>query len=139
MRPTMRELVKEMDEAWTAERPHEAVAAHFAEDGVLHDMTSPHPATGRAAIADALSAFVTAFTSMRIQSRVVADDGERATVEWTMTAVHSGDLEGIAPTGNRVEVRGVNLLLRTADGQLLEERSYWDSGTLLRQLGVFDN
>ncbi|MDT2005325.1 ester cyclase [Rhodococcus opacus] len=140
MRPGLHNFVKDMDKAWAAEQPHEAIAAHFAKDGVLHDMTSPGPATGRAAIAEALSAFTNAFSSMEFRSSVIADDGETATVEWTVTGIHTGDLDGIAPTGNRIEVRGVNLLkCNPDDGQLLEERSYWDSGTLLRQLGVFDN
>ncbi|MFC9553698.1 ester cyclase [Rhodococcus sp. NPDC056960] len=56
-----------------------------------------------------------------------------------MTGVHTGDFDGIAPTGNRIEARGVNLLKCNPGGLLREERSYWDSGTLLRQLGVFDN
>lgn len=139
VRPGLHNFVKDMDKAWAAERPHEAIAAHFAEDGVLHDMTSPGPATGRAAIAEAMSAFTNAFSSMEFHSSVVTDDGETATVEWTVTGVHTGNLDGIAPTGNRIEVRGVNLLKCNPAGQLLEERSYWDSGTLLRQLGVFDN
>lgn len=137
MRPGLHTAVKEMDMAWTAEKPHEALAAHFAEDGVLYDMTSPEPARGRAAIAEALSAFSKAFSSMESKSSVVADDGETATVEWTITGVHSGDLDGIAPTGNHIEICGVNLLKCNNAGELVEERSYWDSGTLLRQLGVF--
>ncbi|MFC9553697.1 nuclear transport factor 2 family protein [Rhodococcus sp. NPDC056960] len=64
MRPGLDNFVKDMDKAWIDKRRHEAIAEHFADDGVLHDMTSPGPVTGRAAIAEALRAFTNAFSSM---------------------------------------------------------------------------
>lgn len=132
-------IVRIIDNAWTAEDPSAAVAAHFAEDGSLHDMTASEPAVGRTAIGEAVRAFTAAFSPLTFRSQVVVHDDTTATVEWTANGVHTGDLDGIAPTGKSIEIRGVNLFRRNTAGELLEERSYWDSGTLLRQLGVYDD
>lgn len=132
------DFVRVVDAAWTAPDPSDAVATHFAEDGALHDMTAAEPVVGRAAISAAVRAFTAAFAPLTFHSRVVVSDDTTATVEWTAHGVHVGELDGIAPTGKPIEIRGINLFRRNDAGELTEERSYWDSGTLLRQLGVFD-
>ena len=138
MSPDWSTLVQTIDDAWTAADPSVAVASHFTENGVLRDMTATEVAEGRAAIGEAVRAFTSAFAPLTFQSRVVLHDDTTATVEWIANGVHTGELDGIAATGKPIEIRGVNLFRRNTAGELVEERSYWDSGTLLRQLGVFD-
>ncbi len=138
MRGDLPDLLTKIDQGWGEVNPSAAIAEHFAADGVLFDMTAGEPVVGREAIAAALTVFTDAFSDMACVSTLVADDGVTATVEWAMTGTHTGELDGIAPTGRTFEIRGVNLLVVDDTGHLAQERSYWDSGTLLRQLGVFD-
>ena len=132
-------IIAEMDSAWETDEGASAVAAHFADDGVLYDMTALEPVRGRAAIEEALGVFTRAFNPLSFESVLVADDGTTAVVEWIATGVHSGELDGIAATGRTVKLHGVNLMTFASDGKVTQERSYWDSGALLRQLGVFDS
>lgn len=129
-------LIAEMDAAWGAEDPAGAFAAHFADDGVLHDMTAAEAVHGQAAIAEAMRVFTGAFNPLSFESVLVADDGTTAVVEWTARGVHTGELDGIPATGRSIELRGVNLLTLTGEGKVAQERSFWDSGALLSQLGV---
>ena len=60
------------------------------------------------------------------------DDG--VIVEFDLLGTHEGPLRGIPPTGNEFRCRMVALFL--FDGDLIScERVYFDSGTILRQLG----
>ena len=73
--------------------------------------------------------------------RVVADEvlvGEDvAMIEWTWTGTHEEEFKGIPPTNNAVEVRGMMKLV-IEDGQIQEERSYYDAQDHLAQLGITD-
>ena len=42
---------------------------------------------------------------------------------------------GLPPTGRRVEIPAVSML-RMADGILVEDHFYFDSGTVMRQMGL---
>jgi len=61
-----------------------------------------------------------------------------AIMEFTGRGTHHGELEGIAPTGKRVEVVVCNVV-ETRDGKVHREREYYDALTMMRQLGVIDD
>ena len=62
-----------------------------------------------------------------------ADDG--VIVEFDLVGTHTGPRAGIAPTGREFRCRMVALFL--FDGDLIScERVYFDSATILRQLGL---
>jgi steroid delta-isomerase-like uncharacterized protein len=65
-----------------------------------------------------------------------ADDG--VFVEFDLLGTQSGPLAGMAPTGRAFRCRMVALFL-FEDGRINCERVYFDSGTILRQLGLLDS
>lgn len=69
----------------------------------------------------------------------VLTQGDWAVVEFVNRGTHSGVLETDAgdfpPTGRRVEVRYCSVM-RVSDGMVVEGRDYYDSATILRQLGL---
>lgn len=62
-----------------------------------------------------------------------ADDG--VIVEFDLLGTHTGDLLGFAPTGREFRCRMAALFLFD-DDRITCERVYFDSGTILRQLGL---
>jgi steroid delta-isomerase-like uncharacterized protein len=58
-----------------------------------------------------------------------------AIMEFTARGTHTGDLEGIAPTGKRIEIIVCNVV-ETRDGKVVREREYFDTLAMMRQLGV---
>lgn len=62
-------------------------------------------------------------------------DGEIVTTHWRMTGLHTGTLQGIAPTSARCAVEGISVG-RYRNGRLAESWLQWDALGLLRQLGV---
>jgi aryl-alcohol dehydrogenase-like predicted oxidoreductase len=55
--------------------------------------------------------------------------------EFRFTGTHTGDFEGIAPTGNSVEINFCNVM-HLQDGKVITERDYLDTHGLLEQLGA---
>ena len=55
----------------------------------------------------------------------------RITVEGT----HKGGQLGVAPTGRRIRIEGI-VVVRIANGQLVEGWNSWDQLGLLRQIGA---
>jgi steroid delta-isomerase-like uncharacterized protein len=62
-----------------------------------------------------------------------ADDG--VIVEFDLLGTHTGELLGFAPTGREFRCRMAALFLFDGD-RISCERVYFDSGTILRQLGL---
>jgi steroid delta-isomerase-like uncharacterized protein len=67
--------------------------------------------------------------------RIVADD-TTAVVQWHAAgAFTGGQFQGIAPTGSRVEIRGVDVM-EIADGLITRNTIYYDGASFARQIGL---
>jgi steroid delta-isomerase-like uncharacterized protein len=67
-------------------------------------------------------------------SNIVAED-DKVGCRWTSTGTHEGDLFGIPPTGQKVEVTAT-VFYRVEDGRLAEGWINRDDLGMMRQLGV---
>ncbi len=61
--------------------------------------------------------------------------GDYVVIRYTATGTHRGDLMGIAPTNRRAETHGCTIA-EIKNGKIVHGWIYWDTGHLLRQLGV---
>jgi predicted ester cyclase len=78
---------------------------------------------------------VTAFPDMQYGNEAMIVEGDTVAVRSTMTGTHEGDLFGIQPTGNEIEVTEL-LFCRMQDGKVIEKWDLIDGLSLLQQLGV---
>jgi steroid delta-isomerase-like uncharacterized protein len=62
------------------------------------------------------------------------DDG--VIVEFDLLGTHRGPMRGIPPTGREFTCRMIALFLFDAGDRIVCERVYFDSATILRQLGI---
>lgn len=62
-------------------------------------------------------------------------EGDRVAERWTGRGTHRGELQGIPPTGKRVEVPG-SVFYRIVGGKIVEFRGQLDMMSLMQQLGV---
>jgi steroid delta-isomerase-like uncharacterized protein len=62
-------------------------------------------------------------------------EGDRVAERWTGRGTHRGELQGIPPTGKRVEVPG-SVFYRIVGGKIVEFRGQFDTMSLMQQLGV---
>jgi len=55
--------------------------------------------------------------------------------EWTVTATHEGEYNGIPPTERTIEISGMAKILIT-NGRVQEDRLYYDFHEVIEQLGL---
>ena len=120
----------------------DAVAKVYASDAVAYDPMYPEPLKGREAIKKDTADFFRAFPDLRMEiSNVIEKDDRLGAGEIRMTGTHTGPLATptggeVPPTNKRIEVKGAGFVRLNEKGEILEERRYYDVGTLLRQLGL---
>lgn len=85
----------------------------------VHDVGLGRTIAGREAVRDEMREFraIFAIELITIDDTVVGDAG--IVIRWTMFGTHALEFEGIAPTGRKVEARGVDIL-HVEDGLLAE-------------------
>ena len=106
----------------------------FAEHCVDHD-PAPDQGPGREGFRTFFTALVTAFPDAHIEPAHLVADDENVGIAYTLSGTHQGEFRGIAPTGKRVEVRGVQIG-RFENGQIVERGGSTDELGLLAQLGA---
>lgn len=129
--------LQEFVEAWNAQDP-EAIAAQFTPDGVRHQFPLPEARlAGRDAITQGVGAIIQAVpdATLEVRSQSIGEDG-RVTVEWTFSGTHENDFPGMPASGATFVLPGISVYVLAEDGQITEERAYWDMATLMAAAGV---
>jgi hypothetical protein len=106
---------------------------NFSPELVFHDVFSGD--IDREGFKQHVRTFRNAFPDIRFHLDDIIVAGDFATVRWTSTSTHLGELKGLAPTGRSVTTSGI-LLLRYDGEQVREIWGYWDVFGMLRQMGV---
>ena len=120
----------------------DALANLYATDTVAYDPMYPEPLRGREAIRKDTAIFFRAFPDLRFEIVTVIEKDEKTGAgELRMTGTHTGPLESptgqeIPPTNKRIDLKGAVFARVNDRGEIVEERRYYDVGTLLRQLGL---
>jgi predicted ester cyclase len=105
----------------------------FAPGFVSHNMPPELP-QGVDGVKGFFSIFKAAFSELEVTIDELVADGDRAAVATTTTGTHSGELMGVAPTGRRIAVTGIDMVRVDGDGRIAEHRGLTDTVGLLRQL-----
>jgi steroid delta-isomerase-like uncharacterized protein len=135
----LREFGERWLAAWGARSP-DRIADLCTDDVVWDDPALDAPRVGRAAARALLAETFRAFPDLTFaltEPPCVSADGARAAVAWRASGTMTGPLEppGLAPTGRRFELEGVDLYdLR--DGLVARMRTHYDVLGWLRQIGA---
>ena len=76
-----------------------------------------------------------AFSDIEFIVEDAFQEGEKLAKRWIFRGTHTGELNGIPPTGKRATLVGATLA-RMVDGKIVEERDFADDLGFLQQLGV---
>jgi steroid delta-isomerase-like uncharacterized protein len=128
-----RELVERLHGELFASRDLAALERFFAPDVLSHNMPPGFP-PGIEGVRRFFETFLAAFPDIDVRVEEIVAEGDRAAVVTTIEGTHEGELLGIAPTGRRVSVTGIDMV-RVEGGRIVEHRGLTDTVGLLRQLG----
>jgi steroid delta-isomerase-like uncharacterized protein len=110
-----------------------------AVDELMAPDAEIHMPTGETVDIDGLKdfagAFRTSFPDWHSTFEELVAEGDGVAERWTGRGTHRGDLMGIPPTGEHVEVPG-SVFYRIAGGKIVEFRGQFDMMGLMRQLGA---
>ncbi len=126
-------LVRRFVEEFWNEGNTAAADELMASDAVIH------LPTGEVLDPDEFKVFVgtwrEAFPDWHSTFEELVAEGDRVAERWTGRGTHRGELQGIPPSGKRVEGPGT-VFYRFAGGKIVEFRGQFDMLGLMRQLGV---
>jgi steroid delta-isomerase-like uncharacterized protein len=127
------ELIRRFHAELLAARDPAVVDEFFAEDFVSHNNPPGFP-PGRDGVKQFFATFGDAFPDVAVTIDELVADGDMVAVATTFTGTHEGELMGMAPTGQKVSVTGIDIV-RVAGGRIVEHRGLTDVVGLMRQLG----
>lgn len=123
-------------------REFEEAAGAFGEGTIVLNVATGEVHRGRAGYLQVVRGWVSAFPDCRLEILQSSVEGDRAVVEYVLRGRHTGALVTsrghIPPTGMEIDLRVCDVLIFRAD-EIEQLRSYFDSATLLRQLGLLAN
>jgi steroid delta-isomerase-like uncharacterized protein len=131
-----RRMLNDWLSAWNAHDTSQA-ANLLADDVEYFDAGFAGIQHGRdAAIEKGMSAFLRGVPDLRMELRGEPIVGEQAVAwEWTFTGTNTGTWGGIPATNQHIQLKGFSLM-RLRNGRIVALSSYYDTGTLNRQLGL---
>jgi steroid delta-isomerase-like uncharacterized protein len=112
----------------------DAIDDLVAEDYINHDPPFPGLASGREGLKQVFKMFWDA-TPGRHEIEDQIAEGDKVVTLLRGIGKHEGELAGIPPSGNDLDVKAV-AIHRIAAGKIVEHWSAVDSAALLNQLGV---
>jgi steroid delta-isomerase-like uncharacterized protein len=127
-------VARNVFDAWNAHDPERYVRL-LDEKHVIESDTIPAALTGRDSARQFMKIYVGAFPDLRFTIDQMLAEGDFVVTRWTATGTHRGELMGIAPTGRRTVTRGCTVG-EIKNGHAVRDWIYWDTGHLLKQLGV---
>jgi steroid delta-isomerase-like uncharacterized protein len=104
----------------------------FATDYVLHDPTTPEEISGPEGIKQFVQMYRSAFPDTHITVEDQIAEGDEVVTRWRGRGTHQGELFGIPPSGNQVEITGITIS-RFEGGKIAEAWTNSDTLGLIAQ------
>ena len=110
----------------------EIVASDIAD----HD-PAPGQGPGLEGVKGYFSSLHAAFPDVHMDVEDMIAEGDKVVARVSVGGTHQGEFMGIAPTGNRVTITGIDIL-RISDGKVVEHWGRFDDLGMMQQLGVME-
>lgn len=127
--------MQEYFDAWR-EGVIENILSYYSDGVVINLLGVPALLEGKAAVTDGFVVpFAQGFPGNIHKALNLVHQGNQVVVEWMFIATHKGNFAGIPPTGKTVNLPGCSVYT-VEGGKITRGHIYYDSPTLLKQLGV---
>jgi steroid delta-isomerase-like uncharacterized protein len=113
----------------------DAVDEIYASGFVGHDPAMPEDARGVEGAREFYGMYQSAFPDVQITIEEQVAEGDTVATRWTARGTHQGELLGVPPSGNRVEVAGVTIS-RIEGGKVAEEWDNYDALGMMQGIGA---
>ncbi len=83
-----------------------------------------------------IEGYLKAFPDLNMAPEQVVVEGNLISTRWNVTGTHDGPLDGIEPTGKKIDIPG-QLTMRFEGARIAEEWEVFDEVAMLKQIGAF--
>jgi len=127
-------VLRAVEEVWN-QGNYAALDELVASDFVVHGATPDEDIHGRKGAIQFYSMLRAAFPDLyfTVEDQIAA--GDRVVTRWVAHGTHTGDFQGVPPTGKPVRITGIDID-RIANGKVVECWARSDELGLMKQLGV---
>ncbi|MBX0294289.1 ester cyclase [Haloarcula nitratireducens] len=132
--PDVERLMRDYQELWN-EKQYGKIPEVTAESITVHDPGHPEVVTGRDGLEAYLRELHEGFPDFHVTIEEMLTSGDIVMAKWTVTGTHEGQFGEFPPTGNAMELEGMDKVL-LEDGKILEHRAHYDTREMLEQLGL---
>ncbi len=126
--------VRELVEQWNRHDSAGAVSL-LAENIEYWDVTQSTIFKGRTEVKNFFQSFFEAFPNLSFEILDIFGTGDKVACEWRMRGKQEKELQGINAVGKSIDIQGVSICTARNE-RIIRQVDYWDSGTMLRQLGL---
>lgn len=113
----------------------EGVMAFYTQDVIFDDISLSEPLRGSQEMREFMQGMYAAFPDLHVELHSLFGEDDIVAAEYQLIGTHMGDLDGSSPTGKTFRVKALSVY--EYDGQrFTKETFYWDSASMLRQLGL---
>ncbi len=106
-----------------------------AQDSVNHDPLLTDLPAGPEGDKHVVNLYHGAFPDAQITVEDQIAEGDRVVTRWTGRGTHQGELLGVPPSGNRVEISGMTIN-RFSGGKIAETWTNYDALGMMQQIGA---
>ena len=116
----------------------------WEETGVIDELIAPsyvyHEPTagevhGQKGLKQEVSVYKRAFPDITLAIDDLFGEGEKVVGRLTYRGTHTGDFQGLAPTGKQIDAASISIC-RLAGGKVVEEWEVFDALGMMQQLGA---
>ena len=107
----------------------------YAPVYVGHTAGVPEQTPGPEGVKEFVEIYRSAFPDLHTTIEDMVTEGDKVAYRWTAVGTHQGELLGLPPSGNRVELTGVTIE-RIEGGRIVETWNNFDQLGMMRQIGA---
>jgi steroid delta-isomerase-like uncharacterized protein len=113
----------------------EGIVAFYDDEIVWKNMALEETYSGKDEVRGFLNRLYTAIPDLQFSVDFKIARGDNVSEQWSVRGTHLGTFMGIPATGRPVEIRALSMVT-LRDGKFLRDEFYWDTGVIMRQMGL---
>lgn len=113
----------------------EGIVGYYDDEIVWKNVALEETYEGKAGVREFLTRLFTAIPDLEFTVQYKIARGDNVSEQWTVAGTHLGTFMGIPATGRRVEIRAMSMVTMR-EGKFLRDEFYWDTGAVMRQMGL---
>jgi steroid delta-isomerase-like uncharacterized protein len=113
----------------------EGIVAFYDDEIVWTNVALDEVYRGKSEVRGFLTRLFTAIPDLEFTVQFKIARGDNVSEQWRVRGTHLGTFMGIPATGRPVEIRALSMVTMR-EGKFLRDEFYWDTGAVMRQMGL---